>query len=496
MARLFDFFSDGAAWPRRLWDAGTILSLKELTEASKWVDAQVLGSSAVKWLGSDLSRILGKDVAVGERELRQHLQQVLKSDLVYEGKWHRQLGQLTDLIEDGYLTRWKLATESSRKPAPERVARAIGAHLLDLGYSTTYLFSWIRALAADRVHLSDIIAAAQELSDKQPQVFEVLAPFAAIPGGDHSSHSAHWRSARDTSAWFKGLGLAQPRHNGGFLYKIRARDEYSAAAEAFENVERLMARSTFANKTKKLVALDQLWVSGMQRPVPSGRSARGTYILSLEAEGQLFPSSKRTSLDNALELATPLNDGPPGPAISGGWSAIEALLVSPKDTREDGGRGNVAAERMAALVACSWPRAEMTALAHKHSPLQTDRLLLELKGATTNRERSRLIADALLSPREVAVTSDSDRAAVARMKKLVGQPRATLKDVEKHVTSAMRRFYRHRNIVMHGGATTVPTLSMALRTAAPLVGAGLDRITHSAITGGPDPLNLAMRARE
>lgn len=62
------------------------------------------------------------------------------------------------------------------------------------------------------------------------------------------------------------------------------------------------------------------------------------------------------------------------------------------------------------------------------------------------------------------------------MTKLVTHERLTLRDVEKHVTSTMRRFYRHRNIVMHGGATDVSTLAMAVRTAAPLV--------HAAHTGG------------
>lgn len=496
VARLFDFFSDQAAWPRRLWDAGAVLMLNELVEASAWVDAQVLGHASVKWLGGDVDRILGRDQGIGDKELRRQLGTVLKSDLLYGGRTHRQLRQLKDMIEEGYLRRWAIATQAERKPAPERLARAVAAHLLDMNYSPGHLRAWIRDLARADAPLEDILDSAQFLASGSMQSYEVLVPFTAIPGGDLSSHTSHWRSAHDVSFWLRVKGVnAPPRHNGGFVYSVRARDPYAAAIEVSEIIDRLMARHTFANKTRKLTPVGKLWVSGLDHDLPIRRPGRGTHILSLEAEGQLYHVTQRTALDNALELATALNEGSPGPAISGGWSAIEALLVSQKDTKEDGGRGNVAAERMAALVACSWPRAELTALAHKHEPEEPDRLSLELKAATTNRERSRLVTEALRGQREIAVKAPTDVAALARMRKLVAQERATLRDVEKHVTSAMRRFYRHRNIVMHGGATSVPTLAMALRTAAPLVGAGLDRITHASITQDMDPLMLATKAR-
>lgn len=496
VARLFDFFTDQAAWPRRLWDAGAVLMLKELSEASAWVDAQVLGQASVKWLGADIARILGRDQGVGDKELRTQLGLVLKSDLAFGGRSHRQLSQLTVMVEEGYLQRWSAAAQAAKKPAPERLARAVAAHLLDMNYSPSFLQAWIRDLARIGTSLENILDSAQILATGKMQQYEVLVPFTAIPGGDLSTHTSHWRSARDVSFWLRVKGVNEPpRHNGGFVYSVRARDPYAAAIEVSEIIDRLMARHTFANKTRKLTPAGMLWVSDLDRQLPIRRPGRGTHILSLEAEGQLYHVTKRTALDNALELATALNEGSPGPAISGGWSAIEALLVSQKDTKEDGGRGNVAAERMAALVACSWPRAELTALAHKHKPETPDRLALELEAATTNRERSRLASEALKSQREIVVASDSDKAAVARMKKLVANERAELRDVEKHVTSAMRRFYRHRNIVMHGGATSVPTLAMALRTAAPLVGAGLDRITHAGITKNIDPLMLATRAR-
>jgi hypothetical protein len=81
------------------------------------------------------------------------------------------------------------------------------------------------------------------------------------------------------------------------------------------------------------------------------------------------------------------------------------------------------------------------------------------------------------------------------MRSLVAQPRETLNDVDRHMKTALRRLYRHRNILMHGGTTNSIAFPAALRTAAPLVGAGLDRLTHASLVGATEPLQLASRAR-
>ncbi|MFF5715162.1 hypothetical protein [Streptomyces sp. NPDC012756] len=59
---------------------------------------------------------------------------------------------------------------------------------------------------------------------------------------------------------------------------------------------------------------------------------------------------------------------------------------------------------------------------------------------------------------------------------------------------AMRRLYRTRNIILHGGATHGVALEASLRTAAPLLGVGLDRIVYASYTEDLDPPDLAARA--
>jgi hypothetical protein len=81
------------------------------------------------------------------------------------------------------------------------------------------------------------------------------------------------------------------------------------------------------------------------------------------------------------------------------------------------------------------------------------------------------------------------------MEVLVGAPKRTLGDVNSHMKTAFRRLYRQRNILMHGGTTGSVALPTALRTAAPLIGAGLDRLTHAALAEGVGALQLAARAQ-
>ena len=66
--------------------------------------------------------------------------------------------------------------------------------------------------------------------------------------------------------------------------------------------------------------------------------------------------------------------------------------------------------------------------------------------------------------------------------------------VRAAVEGSLRRLYRQRNIVLHGGSTESVALDAALRTAAPLVGAGLDRVAHAYLADGITPLALAATA--
>ncbi len=92
------------------------------------------------------------------------------------------------------------------------------------------------------------------------------------------------------------------------------------------------------------------------------------------------------------------------------------------------------------------------------------------------------------------LTIPSDLAAVGRLKEVLANPQKKLNDINNHLSTVFRGLYRNRNIVLHGGKTDAVGLRSSLRNAAPLVGAGMDRIAHAWFVEGTEPVQVAARA--
>jgi hypothetical protein len=209
----------------------------------------------------------------------------------------------------------------------------------------------------------------------------------------------------------------------------------------------------------------------------------------MRRENRIWPESQADIyIDPAIELLAPLQIGSPSAAIAGGWAAIESLLGEPRNKRAD------PAERLATIVACSFPRAELTDLAFAFAE-QENRFHDAVKAASSNQQRSKLAANWIMSNDIPASLSWSDKAAVERMKDLFANPRSRLESIRDHINDAFSRIYRQRNLVLHAGRTRAIALRATLRTAAPLVGAGLDRISHARFVKNMKPIQLAGRAR-
>jgi hypothetical protein len=506
LARLADFFTEDAIqWPRRLWDVGSVLALEEVWEAGTWESLGVLTPAAVDWQRNELRKVIGPDVGLGDRELRRELTAILSVRLPDPSPARRRLGQLIQHARLGYLDRWQIALAAEPKPKVERLSRTVAAHLLDLGYSQAFLSRWVHDLRRHRATAEKVIAAAADLARNEPRDFEVLVALTKIPQRESLATGLDtWRSKASVSQWLQehGYSTAGVRVGGGFLFTFRARDAHGAAAQARAMVDRLIARSTFLRRDRDGVeAVPHVWVAGHQTPIPLATPARGADVLSLAHEGHMYRvAGDRSQVDDALELAAPINRGALGPAVAGGWAAVESLLTHPDDPRDDERFGKaVAADRLATVITCSWPRAELTSLAYHHTPSDPgDRIVTALAQCHTNMERARIIADGIGDGAQLEFAGrrnpGSERAAAARMQGLIADPRRTLLDVESALRIAIRRLYRSRNIVLHGGSTQGVAMDASLRTAAPLVGAGLDRIVHAVLTEGLSPLDLAARA--
>jgi hypothetical protein len=503
---MIDFFTiNGMPWPRRLWDVGSILALEELWEAGAWAARKVLSEAACTWQRNEVRAVVGPDVGLGHRELRRELARLLSSPIPEPSPARRRLRELITHARSGYVERWAAAVDvpAHERPRPERLARTIAAHLLDLGYSASHLLTWAEGMGRSRVTTVDLLKDVTELAGAPLGQYKVLVALVASPRRELAEALDTWLPKGAVVSWLRERGhdTSGLRVSGGFLYEIRARDPYSAADQAREMLDRMIARSTFLRRSRDGVRpTDSIWVDGHPRPIEVASPPRGADIVTLVHEGHLYRvDGPQRRVDDALELATPVNRGAVGPAAAGAWAAIESLLSHSDDPPADERSGKaVAADRLAEIIACSWPRAELTALAHRHNPTCDDELSVQLAECNLNRERAHLVAEAIRTGRGPDVsqsrTKHSDRAAVERMRKLLDAPQQELEDASKVFKIAIRRLYRVRNIVLHGGSTQSVALNAALRIATPLVGAGLDRIVHATMTENLDPLDLAARA--
>ncbi|GAA1901923.1 hypothetical protein GCM10009716_09690 [Streptomyces sodiiphilus] len=410
-------------------------------------------------------------------------------------------------MRPGYLGRWVATVKGpeQRRAKPERFSRSVAAHLLDLGYSASYLRSWASTLIRRAAGTVEVAECAAELARTPARQYDVLVALEKVPRRQLAEQQEHWLSKGKVVAWLKehGHDTAGFRTGGGFVYQLKALDPYGAAEQARRLLDRMVARSQFLRASRGgVVPLPHIWVAGHPRPVPLEPPARSADVLTLGHEGHLYKvAGSRSRIDDALELAAAINRGPLTPAVAGGWAAVESLLIHPDDPKGDGERSGkaVAADRIAAIITCSWPRAELTALAHRHQPCEPDELFRSIAACSTNQQRARHVADALQAHGAECLeltksTRYSDQTAAQRMTALTRDPRRQLRDVNKACRIVMRRLYRTRNIVLHGGATQGVALDASLRIAAPLIGAGLDRIVHAYYTEELQPLDLAARA--
>jgi hypothetical protein len=467
------------------------MTLKEVTEASEAIQAGIFRDASLKNLVSCALGLMGPDPGVGSDIEKRTLQTALKSEIRVNGAEYRVIRNLTDAIENEYLLRWAAALRSEESPGPERTARAIAAHLLDKGFSSPFLHRWwtyrIYHEAGTRT-LADLLEDAHHLVQRPRRDYRVLVAFeAAAPS--KSGMPAAWVTAREVSQWLtaNGFDVSRVRQNGGMWFEVSTPDTWSAVENVVETVNKLTSRVALGTDGR-LQPFSTAWVEGERKSFRFSIGRRRVEVHALHREDQLYGTKETSIVDAAIELLGPLDSGPPSPAITGGWAAMEALLTGPGDDDV------IAADRMASLVACSFVRAELTVLSYKVE-MDGSALAVSLAGCSTNRDRAALLASEISQGRRPAYTNRSDTAALERVVAVLADPHPRLRDVEGHVTTVFRRLYRQRNLVLHGGKIDGVAIRSTLRTAAPLVGAGMDRIAHGWFVDGIHPIELTARAR-
>lgn len=489
-ARLLDFLGDNTPWQRRLWTVGLVLSIEEVLEASIAAADGVLDPAAVGDLRQTVVKWAGHDRALTSDE-RSKLHEHLRSTVVPDGLSYHALTELRARFDQDYLLRWSRAlADPHDPPQAERAARAMGGHLLDKGFSGTYLHRWLTYQLKHRpeaISLAEVVEEAHRLVGAGPKAFEVLVPFERVAGEPSTND---WLSAEETATWLERNGVkGAVRQVGGLQLQRTALDPWAAVDQAMEIVERLRSRVALGTRGR-LEPCAHAYVAGQPRHYRT-RPPRRVHIKALEGQDVVYEHLSRSAVDSALSLLAPLVEQPPTAAVAGSWAAIESTLLMAGE-----GAKVQAANRLGAIVACSLPRAELTTLAFAHAEASGDELAQRIREQDRNRDRAALAAEAIRAEGQLSLPDASDVAARARVQEILSAPPETLGRIADYVADSFRRLYRQRNLVMHGGKTEFEAVALqaSLRTAATLIGAGFDRIAHAWFLHGVTPVDLAARA--
>lgn len=491
VGRILEMAAPATPWYRRLWHSGPILTARELLEAGEFGGA---ATSAKRDLQADLIATLKNDAGLGlhANAIRAALPKDARDVVAGSHAWHA-LQLAADSAESAYLTRWASALSATQRPSGEFVARRLTAHMLDAGWSPKYLHRWFtyrvihRPAVVDLADILDEAAADIALPDRSFKFFIPLAQNPPLP----RPTPAGWLTPREAAAWHHAnISPAKSiRQSGAVILDIQAADIYSAADIARSRLAALAAQFGVGGR-RQIKFGTEIWVAGFPSSLPVEDSPRRVEVRSFERLEQLFSSVVPEALASALVLMEPLDRGTPSAATIGSWAAIESLLVGPADSPN-----TVAADRMAYIVASSYMRAELTVLAWAHARMASDILAAEITAMTENRNKAEALERSFTSQASLVLPRSSDEWAAARLAPLLRDPVKGVRSLQIVLQRVFRRLYRQRNIIAHGGRTDAVGLDSTIRLAAPLVGEGIDRISHAFLKNGIDPLRLAAGAK-
>jgi len=500
LARFGDFFGHRTPWHRRLWNVGTNLALQEVVEyADACLSDSVPRTEGLRYVVATAKREVGRDP--GAAPLSTEINRCLKAldDAPTPSKVpvaaRDELDQLVRRLGTDYLDNWCTATT---EPPVEFTARALASHLLDLGFSPDHLHRWITAVGPQLTNLGRLAEATRDMVARMPtRRYAVFVPCAApYDKPDVDTGRVRWLDGHAAATWISGNLPSDEsrRHSGGFLLGIESRDPWSAVEDARVTIARADARAKVSSPSNDTIRLDG-WarVAGDKRSYEIRPTPRQVEIGSLFLQGAVyrFDDGLPPATDDALELASYMESPSAGAAVTGGWSAVEALLIRPGE-----GSHHLAADRLASLIACSLPRAELTPLAYRHLENANDALAQALAASQTNFEKVQRVEGHLRAGNQLKLPASSDLAAQNRIIAIIQEPAAELSRIKGYVTKSLRRLYNQRNTVAHAGSLRSAALNATTRTALSLVGAGLDRIVHAQLEtdGKLAPLSLVARA--
>ena len=234
-----------------------------------------------------------------------------------------------------------------------------------------------------------------------------------------------WLSAQETAAWLQSLSITPDgdlRQVGSIQVTMHARDPWSAVEAGAEMVTQTAARVAIGHKQGRVILKGVGWVAGYSTgfPLRANTFARLRSYKTAEDIFRLSSDAEDAKIDDAWRIFAGLETGTRGSALTGGWAAVEGLLLRPDESP-----AVVAADRLAAIVVCALPRAMLTALSYQHKPTRPDQLTNDLDACTSNLQRCRVLEDAIAGGELPAVSGQSNVAMLNRFVSMRDDPKTS-----------------------------------------------------------------------
>lgn len=449
-----------------------------------------------------------RDVGLGTVEVREQIAEILRRGAVKSGT-HKSvvdlsiaasLEQLTRRCEKGYIRRWAEVFERGdvSDDKVELCARSLVAHLLDSGLSGDHLHGWLLASRDQNKSLRELLDKADEMCRRDPVIYEVLVPFSSLPhelvvaaGDRHLT----WEGMTERLNTRRIPNPPGREGAGALVFTVSAREPKAAIETVQVELRRIAARVVIGLASKTVTPSGHVIVLSGNRPKWAALPPRSADVLvsSITRHGLLLPAARTpatTPLDDAFELLAAVETSTSWASVAAIWAAVEGLLA------RAGEPGAEAADRMAAIVAGGFVRAELTQLTYAMAQRGDD--LGGKLGEDSNLTQVQKL-DALLEEIDGGRLNFSERpsdaAAVARINAIIADPASVMERVRGYYRDAFRRLFNQRNLLLHGGRFDSVALPATMRTTPPLVAAGIDRLVHAAMQEQPtSPFGLAARA--
>lgn len=483
-------------WHRSLWRVGMTLQLREVLEYAEGFRLGATNSIGLQYVLEVCATDVRRDAGIGELAAIDAIVSILgagadKNKGVHDPHVARAFEQLIRRAEGGYLSRWRQWVDDGNLGLAnvELVARSLISHLLDAGFSGDHLHQWLRAKQVPGLKLTTLITDAERMMTRDPIDYEVLVPFDKCPEDVTDAAGSRYLPPDELDkrlAELKVEPLAR-RGSGALTFSVTAREPLAAINLVEIELRRLSARTVVGLSSDRIQPSARAIVTNVNKPKwsPVRTRQRDILVSSIVRNGLLLPaerSATNRALDDAFELLAAVETSTSWASVAAIWAAVEGLLSGPAE------RGVEAADRMAAIVAAGFVRAELTQLVRHINNNEDKREAISVAelGALLKR-----IADG----DDLGLKDPGHAAAVARVAAIAADPAAVLERVRGYFADSFRRLFQQRNNLLHGGRFDSASLPATMRTVPPLVAAGVDRLVHASMTvPTTEPLSLAARA--